>query len=85
MSEIASDAEEASGPPKPIIEQVRVRVLPNGLMNRRNAAKYLGRKPKTLAIWQTEGKGPKSVLIGGRRFYAQTILDEHIAAEVAKS
>ncbi len=34
------------------LEPIRVRVLPDGRMDRENAAKYLGKKPKTLAMWQ---------------------------------
>ena len=65
------------------IEPIRIRVLPDGRMDRENAAKYLGRKPKTLAMWHLEGRGPKSVLIGGRRFYYQDVLDAFIRGEDA--
>ena len=34
------------------IEQVRVRVLPDGRMSRKDAATYLGRAEKTLAMWE---------------------------------
>ena len=50
-------------------ETVRVRVLPDGRLTRKDAARYLGRAEKTLAMWQLTGKGPKSVKIMGRRFY----------------
>jgi len=60
------------------IEQVRVRVLPDGRMSRKEAAKYLGRAEKTLAMWEMEGKGPPSVLVGGRRFYFKDALDAFI-------
>ena len=60
------------------IEQVRVRVLPDGRMTRENAATYLGMKSKTLAMWELEGKGPPSVKIGGRRFYYKDALDTFI-------
>jgi hypothetical protein len=33
------------------IEQVRVRVLPDGRMSRDDAARYLGHAPKTLQMW----------------------------------
>ena len=65
------------------VETVRVRVLPDGRMDRENAAKYLGRKPKTLAIWTTEGKGPDSHLCGGRRFYYKDDLDAFIQGRAA--
>ena len=60
---------------EPVIDQVRVRVLPDGRMTRKEAAKYLGRAEKTLAMWTLEGKGPPSVLVGGRRFYFKDALD----------
>lgn len=51
------------------IVEVKVLVLPDGRLNRANAALYLGRSPKTLAEWTRLGLGPKSFLVGGRRFY----------------
>ena len=65
------------------IEQPRVRVLPDGRMTREDAAIYLGRKPKTLAMWQLQGRGPRSVLVGGRRFYFKADLDAFIRGEAA--
>lgn len=69
--------EAASSP----VEQVRVRVLPDGRMDRTNAAKYLGRSVKTLAMWTMGGKGPDSILVGGRRFYFKDVLDAYIRGE----
>ena len=68
---------------EPVIDQVRVRVLPDGRMTRKEAAKYLGRAEKTLAMWEVERKGPLSVLVGGRRFYFKDILDAFIRGEAA--
>ena len=65
------------------VDQVRVRILPDGRMTRKDAAAYLGRKPKTLAMWELEGKGPKSVKVGGRRFYFKDVLDAYICGEAA--
>ena len=59
---------------------VCVNVLPDGRMTRKEAARYLGNTPKTLANWATQGKGPPSVLVGGRRFYFKADLDAFIAA-----
>jgi hypothetical protein len=42
---------------------------PDGRINRREAASFIGISPKTLANWALRGLGPKSVKIGGRRFY----------------
>jgi hypothetical protein len=60
------------------VDLVRVRVLPDGRMTRSDAAKYLGHQPKTLAMWQLQRKGPRSVLVGGRRFYFKKDLDAFI-------
>ena len=68
---------------EPAIEQVRVRVLPDGRMTRKDAATYLGRAEKTLAMWEMEGKGPLSVLVGGRRFYFKDVLDAFIRGKAA--
>lgn len=51
------------------IDQVRVQVLPDGRVDRKNAAKALGRQPKTLAEWKRLGIGPRARLVGGRIFY----------------
>lgn len=51
------------------LEQIRVRVLPDGRLSRNDAAAYLGRKPKTLAMWALEKRGPKVIRVGGRCFY----------------
>lgn len=63
------------------IDQVRVRVLPDGRLTRKDAAKYLGRAEKTLAMWALEGKGPASRLVGGRRFYFKDVLDAFVRGE----
>ena len=34
-----------------VVDRVRVRVLPDGRMTRRDAARYLGFSEKTLAMW----------------------------------
>ena len=65
----------------PAVQQVVVRVLPDGRLNRRNAAKYLGVAVKTLAMWQIQGKGPPSRLVGGRRFYDRAALDQFIRGD----
>ena len=65
------------------VEPVRVRILPDGRMDRENAAIYLGRKAKTLAMWKLEGKGPPAHKAGGRIFYLRKELDEFLGIEVA--
>jgi len=49
--------------------EVSLRVTPDGRLSRNDAAAFLGFKPKTLAEWHRLGVGPKSFLVGGRRFY----------------
>ncbi len=66
-----------------LIERVKVRVLPDGRMTRRDAAAYLGVAEKTMAMWALQGKGPRSVRVGGRRFYFKDVLDAFIQGEVA--
>ncbi len=57
------------------VEPVRVRVLPNGNMDSNNAAKYVNRAPKTLAMWRLQGIGPGWIKCGGRVFYNKEALD----------
>jgi|HubBroStandDraft_6_1064221.scaffolds.fasta_scaffold1850178_2 hypothetical protein len=73
-------ARQVVGPPgEGAVDQIRVRVLPDGRMTRNDAARYLGHTSKTLAMWQMEGKGPPSVLVGGRRFYFKRDLDAFVS------
>jgi hypothetical protein len=51
------------------IDEVRVRVLPDGRISRADAAAFLGLRPKTLADWKCRGLGPQPVRVGGRVFY----------------
>lgn len=66
----------------PNLEQVRIRILPDGRLTRRDAAKYLGLAEKTLAVWTSEARGPKSYRVGGRRFYFKKDLDAFICGGV---
>jgi len=60
-------------------EDVKVQILPDGRMNPKNAARYLGREEKTLAQWRSQGKGPKYVKLNGRIFYFKDDLDTEVA------
>ena len=60
------------------IDGVPVRMLPDGRMDRENAARYLGYRPKTLAMWALARKGPRSVKVGGRVFYFREDLDAFV-------
>lgn len=53
-------------------------VLPDGRMDRRSAAAYLGNAPKTLAQWASKGIGPKFIK-RGRVWYFKSDLDAWIA------
>jgi hypothetical protein len=64
-------------------EEVRVRVLPDGRVDRVNAALFLGYRVKTLAEWQRLGKGPRSYLVGSRRFYQIDDLRAFVRGEAA--
>ncbi len=65
------------------IEPVRVRVLPNGNMDSNNAAKYVGRAPKTLAMWRMQGIDPEWTKNGGRVFYNKEALDAFMRGKAA--
>jgi hypothetical protein len=54
-------------------------VLPDGRMDTKNAAAYLGLSIHTLAIRRSEGTGPKFVKCG-RIFYYKDDLDEWLRA-----
>ena len=73
-----SMSEETASP----VEQVKVRVLPDGRLSRKDAAKYLGRAEKTLAMWGMVGQGPRSVKVGGRIFYFKDDLDAFVRGDV---
>ncbi len=51
------------------MEDVKIMVLPDGRVDRVNAARFIGLAPKTLAEYHRLGKGPASRKVGGRRFY----------------
>jgi len=49
------------------------------LMDRKNAATYVGVKEQTLAKWAMDGTGPAPTKIGSRSLYRKEILDEYIS------
>ena len=51
------------------VDQVRVRVLPDGRVSRRDAAKLFDRSVKTMAEWKLKGWGPRAIIVGGRVFH----------------
>ena len=60
------------------IDRVRVRILPDGRMTRRDAALYLGLAEKTLAMRTMKGLSPHGVRVGGRVFYFKEELDRFV-------
>jgi predicted DNA-binding transcriptional regulator AlpA len=58
-----------------VIRAVDVVILPDGRMDRKNAALYLGLSVKTLATHAVKGTGPRSIK-RGRVFYFKSDLDE---------
>ena len=60
------------------IETVTVRMFPDGRMDARNAALYLGLEEKTLAMKRSDGTGPQFIK-RGRIFYFKEDLDAWIS------
>lgn len=60
------------------IGRVTVEATPDGRLSRKEAARYLGIQPKTLAKWATQKCGPKVIHIHSRCFYALNELDRFI-------
>lgn len=65
---------------KPTIEAVAIVIFPDGRMDVKNAARYLGLKEKTLAMFRSNGAGPKFIK-RGRIFYFKEDLDAWLNAE----
>ncbi len=59
------------------IEMVSVKMYPDGRMDTRNAALYLGLEEKTLAMKRSDGTGP-SFIKRGRIFYFKEDLEAWI-------
>jgi len=71
---------EAYDEPGAGIEQVVVEVLPDGRMNRKSAARYIGCAEQTLTVWAMRGVGPRPIRVGGRVFYRKSEVDRFISA-----
>lgn len=61
-----------------VLRTLQVTVLPDGRMDRKNAATYVGLSVKTLAMYAVSGKGPKFVK-RGRVWYRKEDLDSWLA------
>lgn len=53
-------------------------------MDRKEAAQYLGLKPKTLAHWAINGAGPRYIRIGRTIRYRPTDLEEYMESRVVE-
>ena len=62
-----------------VSNQIPVIVYPDGRMNTKNTATYLGLAEKTLAMMRCQGTGPQFVKIG-RVFYFKADVDAWLAA-----
>lgn len=58
-------------------ETITIRILPTNRVSAEDAAKVMGRTPKTLANWRSRGVGPSHVRIHGRVFYDVDEVREH--------
>jgi hypothetical protein len=59
------------------VESVAVRMLPDGRMRAKDAAAYIGKAPKTLALMRVDGTGPRYMRCG-QVYYFKDDLDEWI-------
>jgi hypothetical protein len=64
---------------KNTLEALVIQMFPDGRLDSKNAAMYLGLKEKTLAMMRSVGKGPKFIK-RGRIFYFKEDLDNWINA-----
>lgn len=62
------------------IEPIEIIMFPDGRLDTKNAAMYLGLKEKTLAMMRSDGTGPKFIK-RGRVFYFKEDLDVWINAQ----
>ncbi len=57
-------------------------VLPDGRMDTKSAAMYLGFSEQTLRNWKVKGHGPKYLKAGGKVFYFQRELDRWLTGQI---
>ncbi|OGT38346.1 MAG: hypothetical protein A3F11_05840 [Gammaproteobacteria bacterium RIFCSPHIGHO2_12_FULL_37_14] len=62
------------------VESIEIIMFPDGRLDTKNAALYLGLKEKTLAMMRGSGSGPKFIK-RGRVFYYKEDLDHWLNAE----
>ncbi len=61
-------------------ESITIAMFPDGRLDTKNAARYLGLKEKTLAMMRGSGTGPKFIK-RGRIFYFKDDLDSWLNAD----
>lgn len=57
------------------LNTIQVQTFPDGRLNTKNAALYLGISEKTLAMYRCQGTSPKFIKKGNRVFYFKQDLD----------
>lgn len=62
-----------------LIEQINIVMFPDGRLDTKNAARYLGLKEKTIAMMRGNGSGPRFIK-RGRIFYFKEDLDSWLNA-----
>jgi hypothetical protein len=67
-----------------IVRAKEVVVLPDGRMDTKNAATYVGYSEKTMAMMRCDGKGPEYIKMG-KVFYFRDKLDEWIRGRAMKT
>ncbi len=70
---------------EPVVERVRVRVLPNNTISRADFSKASGRTTKTLYEWSRLGVGPRPKNVGGRCFYDWDEVQAFLRGEYVRS
>ena len=70
---------------RPGLEQVTVRELPDGRLSLADATRYLGDTAATLANMRSLSRGPRSVKVGGRRYFYLRDLDALIRGRKTRS
>ncbi len=64
------------------MESITINATPDGRLSRKAASAYLGISVKTLANWAYRGIGPRSIKVGGLRFYYIQEINNFIASNI---
>ena len=66
-------------------ELADVKIFPDGRMDVKNAAAYVGLSPKSMAVMRCHGDGPNFLKLGKSIFYRQGDLDAWISGRLVSS